>query len=150
MLRAIELARHGMGRGDGGPFGAVVARDGEIVGEGWNRVVGANDPTAHGEISAIRDACTRLSTFSLAGCTIYTTCEPCPMCLGAIYWSRLAGIRFGFRMADAAALGFDDRSFYRELALPHDQRSIPAVELLRGEALVLTSEYLTLPGRPVY
>ena len=103
MKRAIELARWGIARGDGGPFGAVVVRQGEIIGEGWNRVVGTNDPTAHGEITAIRDACARLGTFDLEGCEIHTTGQPCPMCLGAIHWARIGRIYYGFRIEDAAA-----------------------------------------------
>jgi tRNA(Arg) A34 adenosine deaminase TadA len=118
MRRAIELSRLGMQRGDGGPFGAVIVRAGEIVGEGWNRVVATNDPTAHGEILAIRDACRRLRTFILEECELYTSSEPCPMCLGAIYWARLRRIYFSNTRADAARIGFDDDFIYREIALP--------------------------------
>jgi len=150
MMRAIELARQGMKRGDGGPFGAVVARDGEIIGEGWNRVLATNDPTAHGEVTAIRDACARAGTFDLAGCVIYTTGEPCPMCLGAIYWARIAAIRYGFGIADAAEIGFDDRAFYQQFALPPDERDVPAASLCRDEALKLAADYAALPERRVY
>ena len=132
MKRAIELARKGMTNGDGGPFGTVVVRDGEIVGEGWNRVIRTNDPTAHGEITAIRDACARLGTFSLDGCEIHTTGQPCPMCLGAIQWARISRIFYGFRIEDAAEIGFDDREFFRQMALPPDERAIPAQELCRA------------------
>lgn len=150
MNRAIELARGGIARGDGGPFGAVVVRDGEIIGEGWNRVVSSNDPTAHGEITAIRDACSRLGTFSLEGCEIHTTGQPCPMCLGAIYWARIGRIHYGFRIEDAAEIGFDDREFFREMALPQEERRIPSVELCRAEAMELLREYARMPGKQPY
>ena len=150
MRRAIELARLGMRQGAGGPFGAVVVRAGIIVGEGWNRVITTQDPTAHGEVTAIRDACARLGTFSLEGCEIHTTGEPCPMCLGAIQWARIRKIYYGFRMEDAAAIGFDDTEFYRQMRLPPDERLIPAKELCRAEALELAHEYTLLPGRRHY
>lgn len=150
MHRAIALAREGMHQGAGGPFGAVVVRDGVIVGEGWNRVVGTNDPTAHGEITAIRDACARLGNFSLEGCEIHTTGQPCPMCLGAIQWARIGKIYFGFRIEDAARIGFDDSEFFRQMALPLHERLIPAQELCREEALALALEYAQLPGRQHY
>ena len=150
MQRAIELARKGMNQGAGGPFGAVVVRNDEIVGEGWNRVVGTNDPTAHGEVTAIRDACAKLGTFSLEGCEIHTTGQPCPMCLGAIHWARIERIFYGFGIADAAAIGFDDTEFFRQMALPPEERLIPSQELCREEALELAQEYLRLPGRTPY
>lgn len=150
MIRAIELARQGMKRGDGGPFGAVVVKDGAIVGEGWNRVVSGLDPTAHGEINAIRDACARLGSFSLEDCEIYTTGQPCPMCLGAIHWARIRRVFHGFRVEDAAELGFDDREFFRQLTLPEGERAIPSSELCRAEALDLVREYASLPGRSEY
>ena len=150
MYRAIALARHGMNQGAGGPFGAVVVRDGEIIGEGWNRVISTNDPTAHGEISAIRDACRNLGTFSLAGCEIHTTGQPCPMCLGAIHWARIERIFYGFQIEDAAAIGFDDTEFFRQMILPVGERIIPAAELCRKEALELATEYGNLPARRHY
>jgi tRNA(Arg) A34 adenosine deaminase TadA len=150
MLRAIELARAGMHRGEGGPFGAVVVKDGVIVGEGWNRVLSTQDPTAHGEVTAIRDACTRLRTHSLEGCEIHTTGEPCPMCLGAIHWARIGVIHYGFRIEDAAAIGFDDREFFRQIGLPRDERLIPSRELCRAEAMALAKEYSEMPGRTLY
>jgi tRNA(Arg) A34 adenosine deaminase TadA len=150
MQRAIALARQSMNAGAGGPFGAVVVCDGEIVGEGWNRVIGTNDPTAHGEVTAIRDACARLGTFSLAGCEIHTTGQPCPMCLGAIHWARIERIYYGFRVEDAAAIGFDDREFFRQMSLPAEQRLIPSQELCRAEALELTAEYADLPDKRHY
>ena len=150
MRRAIKLARKGMNQGAGGPFGAVVVKAGIIVGEGWNRVISTHDPTAHGEVTAIRDACARLGTFSLEGCEIHTTGQPCPMCLGAIQWARLEKIYYGFRIEDAAAIGFDDTEFYRQMVLPPDERLIPAEELCRSEALELAHEYTLLPGRQHY
>lgn len=134
MMRAVELARHGMEANAGGPFGCVVVKDGIIVGEGNNRVTSTNDPTAHAEVVAIRDACGRLGTFQLDGCVIFTSCEPCPMCLGAIYWSRPAGIFFAGTKQDAADAGFDDEHFYEELDKPNEQRQLRMVNLLRGEA----------------
>jgi tRNA(Arg) A34 adenosine deaminase TadA len=131
---AIRLSIEKMEAGEGGPFGAVVVRDGEIVGRGWNRVTSTNDPTAHAEIVAIRDACSRLSTFSLTGCEIYTSCEPCPMCLAAIYWARLDRIYYAATCEDATAAGFDDSPFYREVALPPGSRSIPMIQGLQQEA----------------
>jgi guanine deaminase len=150
MRRAIALARDGMRNGNGGPFGAVVTRNGEIVGEGWNQVVSRNDPTAHGEIMAIRDACANLGTFSLDGCEIHTTGEPCPMCLGAIQWARIGRIRYGFRIEDAAEIGFDDRLFFRDFTLSRDARSIPSLESCREEALALAREYAAIPGKIHY
>lgn len=150
MRRAIELARLGMNSGAGGPFGAVVVKDGEIIGEGHNRVLGTNDPTAHGEIVAIRDACARLGHFSLQGCEIHTTGEPCPMCLGAIHWARIGRIYYGFSITDAAAIGFDDREFYRQFTLPLAEREVPCAELAAEEARELLGEYLALPGRVAY
>jgi tRNA(Arg) A34 adenosine deaminase TadA len=150
MMRAIELARQGMRRGDGGPFGAVVVRDGEIIGEGWNQVLSGNDPTAHGEIVAIRAACARLGSFSLEGCEIHTTGEPCPMCLGAIQWARIGAIYQGFGMEDAARIGFDDREFHRQMKLPSDQRAIPTRGICRKEALELLREYAEMPDKMPY
>lgn len=139
-----------MTRGDGGPFGAVIVREGEIIGEGWNRVLSSHDPTAHGEITPIRDACSRLGSHLLDGSEIYTTGEPCPMCLGAIHWARQARIHYGFTVDDAATIGFDDREFYKQLALPPAERAIPSTSLLREEALALISDYAALPGRIAY
>lgn len=135
MNRAIELAIHGMKKGDGGPFGAVVALGNKIVGEGWNKVLSTNDPTAHAEVVAIRDACSRIESFQLEGCIIYTSCEPCPMCLGAIYWARPKCFYYGCTREDAARIEFDDEFIYKEINLTPDQRSIPAWNLQREEAL---------------
>ena len=150
MMRAIELARLGMSRGDGGPFGAVVVRDGEVIGEGWNRVLASNDPTAHGEVTAIRDACERIGSFDLAGCDIHTTGEPCPMCLGAVYWARIKTIHYGFSIEDAAAIGFDDREFHRQFQLPREGRMVPVVQVCRDAALQLAADYAAMPGRRAY
>ena len=135
MSRAIELARRGVNTNDGGPFGCVVVHDGEVVGEGNNRVTSTNDPTAHAEVIAIRDACKRLDTFQLNGCTIYTSCEPCPMCLGAIYWARPARVFYACTRDDAANIGFDDDFIYEELEKSNADREMVAVELMRDEAL---------------
>jgi guanine deaminase len=134
MMRAMELAKSGVDNNHGGPFGCVIAKDGEIVGEGCNRVTSTNDPTAHAEIVAIRDACKKLESFQLEGCVVYTTCEPCPMCLGAIYWARPAGIFFAGTREDAAEAGFDDKLFYDELEKPNEHRQLKMLSLLRGEA----------------
>lgn len=150
MRRAIALARRGMNARDGGPFGAVVARGGVIVGEGWNRVVATRDPTAHGEIVAIRAACRRLASFRLSGAVLYTTGEPCPMCLAAAYWARIDQIFYGFTIGDAARIGFDDRVFYHELARPAGRRAVPAVQLLAAEARRLVREYAALPRHTKY
>lgn len=129
MEKAVALAREGVRRGDGGPFGAVVVRQGEIVGEGWNRVLATHDATAHAEVVAIRDASRRLATFDLTGCDIYASCEPCPMCLGAIYWSRLGRLFHACTREDAAAFGFRDRHIYAELSLPAGERTLPTARL---------------------
>lgn len=129
MSRAIELALQGAQSSDGGPFGAVVVKDGRIIGEGTNRVTANNDPTAHAEVSAIRMACTYLSDFQLSGCIIYTSCEPCPMCLGAIYWARPAKVYFAATRLDAARSGFDDAMIYSELPLLPENRSIPMIHI---------------------
>ena len=150
MLRAIELAREGMRAGHGGPFGAVIVREDQIVGEGWNRVIVDNDPTAHGEVQAIRNACSKLETFDLSGCEIHTTGEPCPMCLGAIHWARLDRIHYGFRIEDAARGGFDDVSFYQSFARPSEDSRIPAFQLLPEEAGALIDEYLASEQRVRY
>lgn len=150
MSRAIELARKGMTAGDGGPFGAVIVRNSEIVGEGWNRVLTTNDPTAHGEVVAIRDACAKAGTFSLEGCEIYTTGQPCPMCLGAIHWARIGAIYFGFSIADAARIGFADGDFFHQFSLPPEKRSIPQKQLAREAALRLAEDYRNLPDKRGY
>ena len=150
MRRAVELAREGMERQDGGPFGCVIARGDEIVGEGSNRVTSTNDPTAHAEVVAIRDACSRLGTFQLAGCTVYTSCEPCPMCFGAIYWARPDAIYFAGTREDAAEAGFDDEHFYRQLELPNAERELPLQPLLRDEAKAVFRSWIEKPDKTEY
>ncbi len=135
MARAIELALENVKKQEGGPFAAIIVKDGEVVGIGTNQVTTLNDPTAHAEINAIRDACKKLKTHNLDKCEIYTTCEPCPMCLGAIYWARLRKIYYAATREDAAAIRFDDEVIYQELTRPINERSIPATQLLHDEAI---------------
>lgn len=137
MRRAIELAQKGIDAEHGGPFGAVVVRDGIIIGEGCNQVTSTNDPTAHAEVVAIRQACQNLNSFQLEGCVIYTSCEPCPMCLGAIYWARPAKMYFACNREDAANVGFDDRLIYEEIERPIEERRIESTNFLRDEGLIV-------------
>ncbi|MEZ0610547.1 nucleoside deaminase [Fibrella sp. WM1] len=147
---AIALAREGMNTGKGGPFGAVIVRDGQVVGQSCNQVTSTNDPTAHAEVMAIRDACQRLGTFQLDDCTLYTSCEPCPMCLGAIYWARPARVVYAAEHTDAAIAGFDDSFIYAELAKPYPQRSIPTHQALRPEARTVFEEWVRKEDRQHY
>jgi guanine deaminase len=139
MCRAIALALENVRNGQGGPFAALVVKDGQILAEGANRVTITHDPTAHAEIVAIREACRKLGDFQLSGCDLYTTCEPCPMCLGAIYWARPSRIFYACLAADAAAAGFDDAFIYEELERPLDARRIPMQQLLRDDSLEIFS-----------
>lgn len=141
MQKAIELSNTGMYNNQGGPFGAIVVKNGVIVGQGNNQVTSSNDPTAHAEIVAIRDACKNLGTFQLEGCEIYTSCEPCPMCLGAIYWSRPNKIYYANTRADATAIGFDDSFIYDEFKIDFDYRKIPMIQLNREEALKIFEQW---------
>jgi guanine deaminase len=141
MRRAIALALDNVYSGSGGPFGTVIAKDGRIVAEGVNRVTATDDPTAHAEIVAIRAACCALRSFQLAGCDLYTTCEPCPMCIGAIYWARPARVFYAGTAADAAAAGFDDAFIYEELKRPYESRRIGMSQLLREESLPIFSAW---------
>jgi len=150
LREAIRLSFEKMEGNEGGPFGAVVVRNGEIVGRGWNRVTSTNDPTAHAEVVAIRDACSRLNTFSLEGCELYSSCEPCPLCLAAIYWSRIDRIYYAATCDDAAAAGFDDRYFYGEIMKPSAERAIPIEQALRDEALVALRAWTNKPDRIRY
>ena len=150
MEKAIALATENVTSGRGGPFGALIVRGGDIVASGTNLGTATNDPTAHGEIVAIRNACAALKTFQLHGCEIYSSCEPCPMCLAAIYWARCDAIFYGGRAADAAAAGFDDAFLYEEMRRPIDQRSIPAVNLLWEKAISSFDAWRTLAGRIDY
>lgn len=150
MKRAIELARQGMNRNDGGPFGCVIVKDGKILAEGSNRVTSDNDPTAHAEVVAIRKACRELGNFQLTGCDLYTTCEPCPMCLGAIYWARPDRIFYAANRADAANAGFDDDFIYKELDVPPSDRKIPMIPEQRELARKLFDEWLDKDDKMVY
>lgn len=150
LREAIRLSREKMEANEGGPFGALIVRKGEIIGRGWNRVTSTNDPTAHAEVVAIRDACGRVGTFSLAGCEIYSSCEPCPMCLAAIYWARLEGIYYGASCEDAAVIGFDDAKFYEELRKPVHKRSVVMKQGLRVEAKEVFEEWLKKGDRIEY
>ena len=150
MKRAMELARKGMESNLGGPFGAVVVKDGSIIGEGCNRVVSDNDPTAHAEMVAIRDACDHINDFQLAGCDIYTTCEPCPMCLGAIYWARPERIFFSASREDAAAAGFDDEFIYDELEKEFTERRIPMVPILKDQGKRLFRGWINKDDKTEY
>jgi tRNA(Arg) A34 adenosine deaminase TadA len=150
MRRAVELSAERMRQNAGGPFGAIIVRDGQIIAEGWNKVTSSNDPTAHAEVSAIRAACAKLGTFTLAGCDIYTSCEPCPMCLSAIYWARLDRIFFANSRQDAAAIGFDDEFLYREVPKPIEERSIPTLKLDLPEAAEVFAEWQAKPDKVEY
>jgi guanine deaminase len=147
---AIDLAAENARSGRGGPFGAVVVKDGEIIGEGANLVTSGNDPTAHAEVNAIREACRRLGTFDLNGCELFASCEPCPMCLGAIYWSRLDRLVFAATRDDAAAAGFDDALIYAEIPLPPARRRLPTVPVAHPEAGVPFAAWAALPDRTRY
>ncbi len=150
MRRAIALSLEKMQAGSGGPFGAVIARHGEIVAEGWNQVTSSNDPTAHAEVVAIRRACAALGRFDLSDCEIYTSCEPCPMCLGAVYWARLQRMRFGNTRQAAAAVGFDDEFLYREVPKPITERAIPTTQFLADEAQVAFDAWAAKPDKVPY
>ena len=135
MKQAVDAAIKGMLANEGGPFGCVIVKDGKVVGVGNNKVTSTNDPTAHAEVTAIRDACKNLGSFQLDGCTVYTSCEPCPMCLGAIYWARPDKVYYGSNQADAANIGFDDQFIYDEIPLPYEKRAIPFEQCSRDVAL---------------
>lgn len=147
---AIELAREGMRNGAGGPFGAVVVKDGEIIGRGPNRVTSSNDPTAHAEIVAIRDACKNLNDFQLTGATLYSSCEPCPMCLGAIYWARPERLVYACSASDAASVGFDDQFIYDELKKDMSERKIKTSQALRDAGLKMMKEWEEVEGKVDY
>lgn len=150
MARAIELARIGVAANVGGPFGCVVAKDGVIVGEGNNRVTSTNDPTAHAEVIAIRNACEALGSFQLDGCTLYTSCEPCPMCLGAIYWARPAKVFYACTRSDAADIGFDDDFIYQELEKPNEQREMVLQNIMGDEALEVFTNWASKTDKVEY
>ena len=150
MQRAMAIALEKMKEKDGGPFGAVIVRNGEIIAEGWNRVTSQNDPTAHAEVSAIRDACKKLGTFNLPDCDIYTSCEPCPMCLGAIYWARLRRIYYANTRAEAAGIGFDDAFIYDEIGIDPAIRSIPATPMRLKDVEVAFRHWADMPDKVRY
>jgi guanine deaminase len=150
MARAVALSLENVRSGRGGPFGAVIVKDGKVVAEGVNRVTATKDPTAHAEVCAIRQACSTLGVFELTNCEIYTSCEPCPMCLGAIYWARLARVYFGNAAADAAKIGFDDSFIYREFAQQLPERSIPMIPMMREQAQAAFRAWQEQPNKIPY
>lgn len=150
MQRAIELSLNNVHSNQGGPFGAVVVQDEKIVGEGANQVLATNDPSAHAEVVAIREACRKLNTFELAGCDIYTSCEPCPMCMGLIYWARPKMVYYANTAVDASKIGFADALIYRELALPAQQRSLKMEQIMRREALEAFAAWEKKPNKIPY
>ena len=150
MHEAVRLALEKMREGRGGPFGAVVVKGTEIIARGWNAVTSSNDPTAHAEVMAIREACRMLGDFRLEGCELYASCEPCPMCLSAAYWARLDHIYFAATRAEAAAAGFDDELLYREISRPLAERAIPMQQVLRDLALPAFAEWMAKPDRVPY
>jgi tRNA(Arg) A34 adenosine deaminase TadA len=150
MSAAIRLAIDGVAAGHGGPFGCVIVKDDQIIGRGWNQVLSKIDPTAHAEIVAIRDACQTIGSFHLSGCDLYTTCEPCPMCLSAVYWARLDRYYFGCTAQDAAAIEFADAFIHHELGLEPGKRTIPAIPLMRTEALAAFAAWQAKTDRVNY
>ncbi|RZS96213.1 nucleoside deaminase [Cecembia calidifontis] len=150
MKMAIEISRSGMQAGKGGPFGCVIVKDGKIIGSGSNSVLSTNDPTAHAEIVAIRDACKNLGNFQLEGCELYTSCEPCPMCLGAIYWARPSKVFYANTKKDAAEAGFDDQFIYEELKLPYNLRKIPFEQGMRDSAKEVFQEWVLKEDKTLY
>jgi guanine deaminase len=150
IAEAIALSQQNLNSEKGGPFGAIVVKDGEIIGRGFNQVTGTNDPTAHAEVVAIRDACRHLNDFSLAGCELYTSCEPCPMCLGAIYWARIRTVFYANTRSDAAAIGFDDELIYTEIPKHPDKRIIPMFHLPHKDAIKAFEDWHQMPGKQPY
>ncbi len=150
MKRAIKLAQEGMNSNAGGPFGAVVVKDGKIIAEGFNRVTSTNDPTAHAEVVAIRNACDKLGTFQLDDCIVYTSCEPCPMCLGAIYWARPKAVFYACDKIDAAKIDFDDQFIYEELDKEMGDRTIKFTQILQKEATVVFDQWDTKVNKTEY
>ncbi|MFZ4056568.1 MAG: nucleoside deaminase [Ferruginibacter sp.] len=150
MLEAIRLSENGLRKNEGGPFGCIVVKGDEIVGRGNNKVTSTNDPTAHAEVTAIRDACSNLNTFQLTDCEIYTSCEPCPMCLGAIYWARPKAIYYANNREDAAKIGFDDSMIYDEIAQDNEKRKIPIKRIAAAEALKVFQEWQLKSDKTAY
>ncbi|MBA4148966.1 MAG: nucleoside deaminase [Verrucomicrobia bacterium] len=150
MHEAIRISLEMMRANKGGPFGAVIVRDGKIVGCGWNQVTSTNDPTAHAEVTAIRDACKNLQTFQLTDCELYTSCEPCPMCLAASYWARLRKVYFGNTRQDASAIGFDDEFLYNQIGLPLNERTLILEQCCPVEAKAAFEEWKNKPDKILY
>jgi guanine deaminase len=150
MRMAIELSQYNVDKNLGGPFGAVVVKDGMVLSRSANKVVALNDPTAHAEIAAIRLACEELGTYNLDGCEIYTSCEPCPMCLGAIYWAGIHKVYYANTKTDAAAIGFNDHFIYEELELPMEQRKLSFVQLMRDDALSVFKQWEASDNKTEY
>ncbi len=150
MQQAVELSSIGMHKKEGGPFGCVIVKDGKVIGKGNNKVFLNNDPTAHAEIVAIRDACSHLQTNTLDGCELYTSCEPCPMCLSAIYWARIKKMYYANTSADAARIGFDDEAIYREMAKPKEERLLPEENIGRDMAIKVFSEWEEKQDKTLY
>ena len=150
MRRAIELSMENVQSNKGGPFGAVVVKNGNVIGEGANQVLTTNDPSAHAEVVAIREACRKLNSFQLPGCEIYSSCEPCPMCMGLIYWARPDRLYYANTAADAASVGFDDAFIYRELAIPPENRSLKMKQIMRDEALAAFAAWDKKPDKIGY
>ena len=148
--RAVELSKQGMENGQGGPFGCVIVKDGKIVGEGCNEVLVTNDPTAHAEVVAIRNACKKLNTFQLTDCDVYTSCEPCPMCLGAIYWARPKRVIYANSKKDAAAINFDDQFIYEEIQTLPAERQIPFIHVPDERALNIFLQWKNSEDKQVY
>ena len=150
LKKAIELAKKGMNSNSGGPFGAIVVRDNEIIGQGFNRVTSTLDPTAHAEVVAIRDACQNIQSYQLDNCILYSSCEPCPMCLGAIYWARPERLVFSLTRKDAANIGFDDDFIYKEIILPLDKRKIATQQIFVADGSLIFEEWVLKEDRPKY
>lgn len=150
MARAIALSEKNLELLHGGPFGAVVVKDNQIIGQGYNQVIQTSDPTAHAEIVAIRQACAELGSYSLEDCSVYSSCEPCPMCLGAIYWARPANLYYGCTRHDAGLIGFDDNLFYQEMEKPRDQRDIKTFQIMRDQALRIFQRWQKMARKPAY
>src|SRR5215218_1353585 len=150
LQRAIEISAEGVKNLQGGPFGCVIVKDGKIIGEGCNQVTGTNDPTAHAEVVAIRNACKNLNSFQLDGCDVYASCEPCPMCVGALYWARPRAVYFAATRIDAAEAGFDDAHIYEELGRAPEGRTLSVVRLALPEGIQPFDVWRTLPGRIQY
>jgi len=150
MTHALKLASEKMRAFRGGPFGAVIVRNNEIIAEGWNQVTSSNDPTAHAEVVAIRQACAKLGSFNLPDCDIYASCEPCPMCLGAIYWTRLRRLYYANTRSQAAAIGFDDELIYREIAMAPECRSIPGIRLATSDSHLPFAQWVAMSDKTPY